>query len=146
MRCLRRRWARRGESGSLAVEMAMVAPGLLLIFGLIFAYGRSAGIHGTLESGTRDAARSATQARSYDAAQQRAEEVIREAIRNTPQDCQDSLEVRLSPVDDYLPGSPLSVFAECTYDLSDIGLPGAPGDITAESTFTSMLDPFRGIR
>ena len=33
----------------------------------------------------------------------------------------------------------------CTYALSDLGLPGAPGDITTRSSFTSMLDPNRGI-
>ncbi len=33
---------------------------------------------------------------------------------------------------------------ECDYLLSDLGLPGAPGDITARSSFTSMLDPYRG--
>lgn len=135
----------RDERGSLAVEMAMVAPAILLIFGLIFAYGRSAGINGNLEAGTRDAARSATQARSYDEAQQRAEDVVREAIKGTPQDCQDSLEVRLTPYADYLPGAPISVFTTCTYGLSDVGLPGAPGSITAESSFTSMLDPYRRV-
>ena len=35
--------------------------------------------------------------------------------------------------------------ASCTYPLADLGLPGAPGDVTPESSFTSMLDPYRGV-
>ena len=134
----------RTESGSLAIEMAMVAPGLLLIFGLIFAYGRAAQVNGTLESGTRDAARSVTMARSYDDALDRANAVVLDAIKNTPQACQNSLVVTIEG--DYEPGEPVTVATHCTYGLSDLGLPGAPGTLTVHSSFTSMLDPYRGIQ
>ncbi len=139
----RRLFAGRDERGSLAVEMAVVVPSLLLIFGLIYAYGRAATVNGTLESGTRDAARSATIARSYDDAQERAENVVRAAIVDLPRSCQKSLVVTVS--DTFFAGEPVTVDAECTYSLSDIGLPGAPGSITPQSSFTSMLDPYRGI-
>ena len=134
----------RTEAGSLAVEMAMIAPGLLLIFALIFAYGRAAQVNGTLESGTRDAARSVTMARSYDDAHTRADAVLLDAMKDAPQSCQDSLDFTISP--NYQPGQPVTVDAWCTYDLSDLGLPGAPGTLTARSSFTSMLDPYRGLQ
>ena len=134
----------RGETGSLAVEMAMIAPGLLLIFALIFAYGRAAQVNGTLESGTRDAARSVTMARSYDDARDRANAVLLDAMKDAPQSCQNSLDLQITG--DYQPGQPVTVTARCTYDLSDLGLPGAPGTLTAESSFTSMLDPSRGLQ
>jgi Flp pilus assembly protein TadG len=124
--------------------MAMVAPGLLLILALIYAYGRAGQVNGTLESGTRDAARSATMARSYDEAVDRANAVVLDAIKDTPQSCQDTLVVRISGK--YEPGEAVTVTAHCTYDLSDLGLPGAPGTLTAESAFTSMLDPYRGLQ
>jgi hypothetical protein len=133
----------RDERGSLAVEMAIIVPSLLLIFGLIYAYGRAAGVNGTLEAGTRDAARSATIARSYDEAQQRARDVVRTAIADLPKSCRDSVDVRVS--DNFRPGEPITVDTECDYKLSDLGLPGVSGDITARSSFTSMLDPYRGI-
>ena len=135
---------RRDESGSLAVEMAMVAPSLLLIFALIFAYGRVAQVNGTLESGTRDAARSVTMARSYDDAVDRANAVLLDAMKDAPQSCQNTLQVRVTG--DYAPGQPVTVTARCTYDLSDLSLPGAPGTLTPESSFTSMLDPYRGLQ
>jgi Flp pilus assembly protein TadG len=133
---------RRTERGSLAVEMAMIAPGLLMIFGLIFAYGRAAGVNGTLESGTRDGARSATMARSYDEAVARARQAVADAITGTPQACQNSLDVTVSQ--NFQPGEAITVTATCTYGLDDLGLPGAPGSIRPESSFTSMLDPYRG--
>ena len=136
--------SRRTEAGSLAIEMAMVAPGLLLIFGLIFAYGRAAQVNGTLEPGTRDAARSVTLARSYDDALDRANAVMLDALKDAPQSCQDSLDVEI--VGDYQPGEPVTVSTQCTYDLSDLGLPGAPGTLTSRSSFTSMLDPYRGLQ
>jgi TadE-like protein len=133
----------RDERGSLAVELAMIAPSLLLLFGLIFAYGRVSQVNGTLESGTRDAARSATVARSLAEAQDRARRVVAEAIEATPQSCQDSLDVRV--LGDFVAGDPITIQARCRYGLSDIGLPGAPGTVSANSSFTSMLDPYRGV-
>ena len=140
-----RRYAGRcDESGSLAIELAMVAPGILLIFGLIFAYGRVGQVNGTLESGTRDAARSVTLARSYDDALDRAKAVVLDAMKDAPQSCQDTLQVRITG--DYESGEPVTVTTQCSYDLSDLGLPGAPGTLDAESSFTSMLDPYRGLQ
>lgn len=135
----------RDESGSLAVEFAIIAPAILLIFGLIFAYGRAAGVNGMLEAGTRDAARSATQARSYLEAKAVAESVIKEAMASAPEECRNKITVELSPEDEYLPGNAIVVTARCSYGLSDIGLPGAPGTVTAKSSFTSMMDPYRGV-
>lgn len=133
----------RNQAGSLAVEMAMVAPALLLVFGLIFAYGRAGQVNGTLESGTRDAARSATKARNYDDAKRVAYKVAYEAIVDAPRACQDTLQVSVS--NNFDPGETLTVDAKCTYGLSDIGLPGAPGTITATSSFSSPLDVYRGV-
>ncbi|MGY2876657.1 hypothetical protein ACVW00_003847 [Marmoricola sp. URHA0025 HA25] len=134
---------RRTESGSLAIELAMLAPSILLIFALIFVYGRAAQVNGTLESGTRDAARTVTLARSYDEALKRANAVMRDALKDAPQSCRDSYHLHIVPP--YEAGLPVTVDADCTYDISDLGLPGAPGHITAKSSFTSMLDPYRGI-
>ena len=127
----------------MAIEMAIVVPSILLIFGLIFAYGRAASVNGNLESATRDAARSATLARSFPEARDRAREVVEEATRGLPRACRDTLGVTLSQP--FAPGEPITVTSSCSYGLSDIGLPGAPGKISPESSFTSVLDPNRGI-
>ncbi len=135
---------RRDQRGTLAIEMAIIVPSLLLIFALIYAYGRAATVNGALESGTRDAARSATIARSAAEAQDRARTVLTEAVRDLPASCRSSLQVTVS--DGFVPGEPLTVDAHCSYSLGDLGLPGAPGTITPRSSFTSMLDPNRGVQ
>ncbi|MGL5811293.1 MAG: TadE/TadG family type IV pilus assembly protein [Nocardioides sp.] len=133
----------RDERGSLAIELAMIAPGLLLLLALIYAYGRVGQVNGLVESGTRDAARSATIARSETAAGVRAEAVVREAIAAAPSGCRSTLQVRI--VGGFEPGEPVTVVSSCRYSLSDLGLPGAPGSVRASSSFTSMLDPYRGV-
>ena len=55
---------------------------------------------------------------------------------------QDDLDVKVS--NDFQPGEPVTVVATCHYSLSAL-LPGAPGTVTATSSFTSMLDPNRGL-
>ena len=128
----------------MAIELAMAAPALLLVLLLVFAYGRAAAVNGTLESGTRDAARSATFSRSYAEAEQRAHAVVVAAVEDdVPDRCLDSLQVLVS--DTFAPGRPVTVSATCRYDLADLGLPGAPGQLSPESSFTSMLDPNRGV-
>ncbi len=133
---------RHADGGSIAVEMAFAVPALLLVFGLIFAYGRVAQVNGTLEAGTRDAARAATISRSYDEAVQRANAAVREAMAGSP-DCLGSLSVSVSR--NFEAGEPITVDSTCTYSLADIGLPGGLGRVTPHSTFTSMLDPNRGV-
>lgn len=120
----------------------MIAPGLLLIFGLIYAYGKTGQVHGLLDAGTRDAARSATNARTLDEARTDAKNALDEALKGAPGSCQTSARIT---VDQFVPGQPVTVVGTCTYSLSEAGLPGAPGKLSPTSTFVSYLDPNRGI-
>lgn len=130
------------ERGSIAIEMAFLVPVLLLILALVWAYGRVAWANGHLDSGTRDAARVATQARSLPEAREAAERVVREAAAAVPE-CQNTVEVELSG--DWSPGSTITVTASCRYRLDGIGLPGAPGEMNPTAQFSSVLDRHRGV-
>lgn len=131
-----------GERGSIALELAFAAPILLLLLALAWTYGRVAWANGHLEAGARDAARVATQARSLEEAQQNARAVLVE--NTTPvEGCGSS--VALTITGEFAPGSTLTVDASCTYSLSDIGLPGAPGSMTPTASFSSVIDQRRGI-
>jgi hypothetical protein len=132
------------DAGMIALEVVIAAPVLLLLLALVFAYGRVAQVNGTLEAGVRDAARSATQARSAADAQQRAEQVIRQSLGPGATDCLATLVVE--PITVFEAGFPVRVTASCRYPLSDLGLPGVPGSVTTRSTFLSPLDPNRGVR
>jgi hypothetical protein len=131
-----------GDEGSLALEFALIAPALFALLALVFAYGRVAQVNGTIEAGTRDAARSASMARSGDEALGAADAAVRDAVGTGT--CDRTLDVRLEG--GFEPGFPITVVARCTYTLADLGLPGAPGSVDVESRFTSPVDPNRGVR
>ena len=43
-------------------------------------------------------------------------------------------------------GYPVTVDARCTYPVGDLGLPGVPGSVRVSSSFTSPVDPNRGVQ
>ena len=138
---MRRHRAHR-ERGSIALEFAFAAPIVLLLLALAWTFGRVAWANGHLEAGTRDAARVATQARSVQEARTSAMAVLQENTQ-TVQGCPASLAVQISG--DFEPGSTLTVQASCSYSLSDIGMPGAPGRVSPSSSFASVVDQHRGV-
>lgn len=138
----RARVTARGDRGSLAVELVIAMPLLLALLSVVYAYGRVSQVNGTLEAGTRDAARSASQARSALEAEQVAFSAVEGSLGSGP--CQDSLEVELRD-GTFAAGEPVTVDARCQYPLGDL-LPGAPGSITAQSSFSSPVDPNRGVQ
>lgn len=130
------------ERGSIALEFAFAAPIILLLLALAWTFGRVAWANGHLEAGTRDAARVATQARSLGEARQSAEAVLRDNT-DAVAGCPETLSVRI--IGDFEPGSTLTVEASCSYSLSDIGLPGAPGQVSPSTSFASIVDQRRGL-
>jgi Flp pilus assembly protein TadG len=143
---LRARARSEGERGSLAIELVLAAPLILLMLALVFAYGRMAQAQGTLEIGVRDAARSATQARSLNEARDVAKQVIEEELLRGASSCYSSY--RRDPqvlIRYFTPGFPVVVTAYCDVSLDDLGLPGAPGTVRITSVFSSWLDPNRGV-
>jgi Flp pilus assembly protein TadG len=138
------RQCRRGvrpDRGSLSIEYVFFTPMVFLVFALIYVFARVAQVNGVLDTGTRDAARVATQAFSYSAAQQAAERVVREEVGTGSGECLSTLQVDVSR--NFQPGQTITVTARCTYPISDAGLPGAPGDLHVTSEFSSVLDPNR---
>lgn len=130
------------ERGSIAVELSLIMPLLLLLLALVYGYAQVAQVNGTLEAGTRDAARAASQARSAEQAQQVAERAVLSSLG--PGSCRDSAEVVLRD-GSFRPGFPVTVDAECSYRLTSLSL-FVRRPITVSSSFTSPLDPNRGVR
>lgn len=132
------------DRGSMAVEYVVLAPVILLVCSLIFAYGRVAQVNGKLEAGTRDATRTATFSRTYDEAKARATRVLQDELATGSAECRKTLTVTVS--DNFEPGQTITVTATCNYPISDAGLPGAPGTLHPTSSFSSVLDPNRQAR
>ncbi|WP_277211457.1 TadE/TadG family type IV pilus assembly protein [Isoptericola croceus] len=133
------------ERGSSAVELVIVVPVVLLIFGAIALGGRIALAELAVGSAASEAARSASIARTQSDAATRAREGARASLANQDVDClTQSVEVDTSefarPV-----GTPatMSVTVTCEVNLAGLALPGIPARKTITQTATSPLDTYR---
>jgi Flp pilus assembly protein TadG len=133
------------ESGSATVELALLAPGLLLLVGLLIFGGRNALAAGAVEQAAVDAARAASLARTGPDAQAAAHAAADRATADQGLACQSvTVQVDTSGFDT-APGQDGRVTAAvaCTLRLSDLGLPGLPGTKTVSGSAVSVIDTYR---
>lgn len=133
------------ERGSEAIEAAIGVPAFLLLVALIIAAGRFAIAQQAIDSAAADAARTASIARTQALARSGAETEAYFSLANQGLQCTTrSVHVDVtgfaSP-----PGTPAVVKAtvSCTVNLSDLAIPGLPGDRTITATMTSPIDTYR---
>jgi Flp pilus assembly protein TadG len=134
----------RGQRGTMALEMVILAPVLLLLFMFLLACGRYFQTSSLLESAARDGARSASQARSLPEAQSRVDQAVSTTMNQAIKSCKTTASGSITT--GFVAGSPLSVEVTCTINYRDLGLLGLGGDTTITKRFTSSLDPYRGVR
>lgn len=132
------------ERGSAALELAVLAPVLLALVGLVIAAGRTSIAQGSVDAAARDAARQASIALTPQAAQAASRASASAALRADGLDCRPSVSVDTAGFG-VPPGQPAAVSATvtCTVSLSNLALPGLPGHRTLTATFTSPLDVYR---
>lgn len=135
---------RADDAGSIALELAIIAPVLVALTVLALGYGRQSQVNGLVEAAARDAARSATQARTFPEAQQRVELVVQDTLRAAPASCRDSAASDLGSPVAFIAGAEVTVRVSCDLSFTDIGLPLPTQRLVR--TFTSRLDPYRGVR
>lgn len=137
---------RRGkDEGSFTLELAVLAPALLLLLAFIVAAGRVELASSSVDGIARDAARAASLARTPAAAQAAAQATAAQTAAGQNIDCT-HLAVTLDTGGFQTPlGTPAAVVVHvaCTAPLGDLALPGLPGDKTLTASFTSPLDPYR---
>ncbi|MDN5750612.1 MAG: pilus assembly protein [Pseudonocardia sp.] len=136
----------RGErGGSASVEAAVLA----VVFGLLIAFAIAGGRLVAAEAATDHAARSASRLASLQRDAATATAVARDgaALSLAEQGLQCvALDVAVDTSGFARPsGTAASVNAtvRCAVSWADLGLPGAPGTRTVESTFASPLDQWR---
>lgn len=145
------RRSRVGERGTLALELSIIAPMLLLLLFLFIAFGRFGQTTGLLEQGARDSARSATQTRSPAEMWEAIDAVRAEVGADLPASCDDSLEtsVDYDGGRSFDSGTFVTVTYTCDLSFTDLMLPGSGGggwaDRAVTRSFTSRLDPNRGV-
>lgn len=133
-----------GEQGSIGLELAIIAPLLLAIVALMLCYGRQARVSGLVESAARDAARAATHARTFEEARAQAGAAVDDTLAGAPSSCRSTSGYRIGGDAGFLAGASVTVEVWCNLQFTDVGLPLPTQRLTR--TFTSRLDPYRGVR
>ena len=134
-----------GERGSVSVELALLAPALLLLLAFAVLAGRTQIAEGAVAEAARAAAREASLARDAGTATTLAQAQARRTLAAQDLRCQRS-SVTIDPAGFRAsPGRPgdVTVTISCTVGMSDLLAPGLPGSVTVEASFTSPLDAFR---
>ncbi|GAA1572172.1 hypothetical protein GCM10009789_27160 [Kribbella sancticallisti] len=138
------RHAPRGERGTMALEMVILAPILLILFMFLLACGRYFQTSSLLENAARDGARSASQTRSLAEAQSQVDDAVTRTMEQAVQSCKDTAGGSITTA--FAAGSTLSVEVTCTINYRDLGLLGIGGDTRITKKFSSSIDPYRGVR
>lgn len=133
------------DSGSVTVELAVLAPIILLVGLLAVAAGRMHSAQQAVDHAAAMAAREASLARTPHAA-----EASARATANTVLDQRDLTCAATKVAVDtsgfgIRPGTLglASVTVTCTVTLADLAIPGLPGSKALTATFASPLDPYR---
>ena len=136
------------ERGSATIEMAVLAPALLALLGLVVVAGRVSTAGSAVEQAAAVAAREASLARDSRSAQSAATEAVRASLDGQGITCRTltsdvDVEGFTVPV-----GQPASVrvHVTCAVPLADVAVPGMPGTRVVTASMTSSIDRFRGRR
>jgi hypothetical protein len=135
------------DRGIAALELMVIAPVILMLICLVIAAGRTSIAQGAVDSAARAAARQASIAPNYGAAELAAYNGARKALRADGLDCQPMVTLPgLGRAFESQPGQQAEVHAKvvCVVGLSDLTMvPGLPFSASLKASFTSPLDPFR---
>jgi Flp pilus assembly protein TadG len=134
-----------GERGSVSVELALLAPALLLLLSFAVVAGRTQIAEGAVEEAARAAAREASLARDPATAAASAATQADRTLAAQDVRCQrTTIDVDTAGFQ-APPGQPgdVTVSITCVVGMADLLASGLPGAVTVEASFTSPVDAFR---
>lgn len=135
----------RPDRGSVAVELALLTPALVLVLGLLVAGGRLWFARTTVVEAAQTSARAGSLARSATAAATRGAEAARQSMATAGLRCASS-SVRIGTSAYGVPvGTPATVTSDitCRVSFGDVFLPGMPGSIELSGRGSAALDTYR---
>lgn len=131
----------RDERGSVAVEVAIIAPALLFLMLLVVYAGKVAEADGNVERAASDAARAAS---------------LRQHPSDASTDAQATAAANLAAAgvpcltltttvdtDEFRPGGTVTVTVRCEASMADVILLGVPGRRTFTATAVEVIDTYR---
>ncbi|WP_320067473.1 TadE/TadG family type IV pilus assembly protein [Micromonospora sp. RTGN7] len=150
---------RRPERGSVAIEVAVLAPAFIGLIVLAGVAGRTAIAQESVQSAAHDAARAASISRDADTARRQALSAARSQLDWQQANCagqpaltfSGSVDGATASFDEAFASDPgkaaaVTVRVDCTVSFTDIDLsllPAMPATRTISATFTSPLDRYR---
>ena len=135
----------RGEAGSVAVEVALLAPALVLVLGLLVAGGRLWFARTTVVEAAQASARAASLARTPAQAAAVGTDAGRQSMTTAGLRCAGS-SVQVSTAAFSVPvGTPATVTSAVSCDVAfgDVFLPGMPGSLHLTGRGSAALDTYR---
>ncbi|MER7844583.1 TadE/TadG family type IV pilus assembly protein [Kitasatospora sp. NPDC096077] len=139
---------RRPDRGGIAIEAAIVVPGVVGLVLLAIAAGRVQTTAGTVEAAARAGARTGSLQRSVAGVDQPARDSALATLRQQGVSCgNQNVQVAQGELD--LPGGPVAtvkVTVDCDVELVDLlgGPSGLPVTKHLRGEFTSVMDRYRG--
>jgi Flp pilus assembly protein TadG len=124
------------------LELVILMPALLLLFGLVIAFGRATAADTDVEHAARVGARAAASAQTPSGGQALAGRVVTESLRDAGLSCAGGPSVAVSGP--WTPGGRVTVSVSCTASLADVSDLGLPGARTLTATATDVIDRVRG--
>ncbi len=132
----------RGDRGSVAVELAVIAPAFVILMLLVVFAGRVSEAEGTIQRAASAAARAASLRQYPDDATQDAHDVAEANLSAAGVAC-DDLVVDVDTTD-FGPGGTVTVTLACTASMADMALLGVPGTRTFHARSVEVIDRYRG--
>lgn len=143
---MRSRLGHAAERGSATIELAVLAPALLAVLGLVIVAGRVSAAGSAVEQAAASAARAASISRDARSAQAGARSAAQDSLRDQGITCRKLTTTMDTSGFAVAVGSPASVTVtvRCAVPLADVAVPGMPGERTVSAAMTSPIDSFRG--
>jgi Flp pilus assembly protein TadG len=135
----------RGERGSISVELAVIAPGLVLMLLLVGAAGRVVEAQGHIDGAARDAARAASLAGSPGQAGQMAQQAAQQDLGASSWCTSGSVRAPVTgfPASQFIPaGATVQVTVTCAVNMSPFRLLGFSPTMQFRGTAVAPVDPF----
>jgi len=132
------------ELGSLAVELVVLTPIVILFALMALALGRLEIAHEQVVGAARAAAEAASVVPSATDAQAAALTAATPVVADQIHSCAD-LNVT-SATQDFGPGGSVQVTVSCQVDFDDLFVPGLPGHVRVEAVARAPIDPFRAVQ
>jgi Flp pilus assembly protein TadG len=131
------------ERGSIAVEVAVIAPALLFLMLLVVFAGKVSEADGNVERAASDAARAASLRQHPGDATTDAQETAAANLAVAGVPCL-SLTTTVD-TENFGPGGTVTVTVRCEASMADVTLLGVPGRRTFTATAVEVIDTYRGI-